>query len=84
MVVLVPERALRARTDLFKNVTTSPTGEFKLQGLTPGNYTLFAWQEVENGSWLNAEFMRNLEERGRAVVVLEGSARRVELQAISN
>jgi len=84
-VVLVPESSLRTTpTDLYKNVTTSPTGEFKLQGLTPGNYKLFAWQEVENGSWLNAEFMRENEDRGRAVVVSEGSSERIDLLAIPN
>ena len=84
MTVLVPETDLRSRTDLFKNVATTPSGEFKLQGLTPGNYKLFAWQEVENGAWLSSEFMREFEERGVSVVVAEGSSERIELRAIAN
>jgi Carboxypeptidase regulatory-like domain len=84
MTVLVPEPDLRGRADLYRNVATTPSGEFKLQGLTPGNYMLFAWQEVENGAWLNSEFMREFESRGLPVVITEGGSERLEVRAISN
>ena len=82
MTVLVPEPDLRVRADLYRNVVTTASGEFKLQGLTPGNYMLFAWQEVENGAWLNSEFLREFENRGVPVVITEGSSQRVEVRAI--
>ena len=82
--LLIAEHWLGARTDLFKNVLTSTAGEFRFQGLTPGNYKLFAWEEVENGAWLNAEFMRKHEERGVSVVITESNTERVDLKVISN
>jgi hypothetical protein len=82
VVVLVPETALRSRTDLYRNASSSPAGEFKLLGIVPGNYKLFAWQEVENGAWLNAEFLRTHEDIGRSVVIAEGSAETIDLRAI--
>ena len=82
--VLIPETALRGRVDLFKNVLSTTSGEFKIQGITPGSYKLFAWQEVENGAWLNSEFMREFEERGVPVVVTEGSSETIEVHAIGD
>jgi len=82
MTVLVPDNDLRTRTDLFRNAATSVSGEFRFQGLTPGNYKLFAWEEVESGAWLNSEFMRRYEERGSAVVVSEGEIQQVQLRVI--
>jgi hypothetical protein len=84
MTVLVPDNDLRTRTDLFKNAATSPSGEFKFFGLTPGSYKLFAWEEVENGAWLNSEFMRKYEELGSVVVVGESEVQQVQLGMIQN
>jgi hypothetical protein len=83
IVALVPETSLRGRTELYRNAGSSPTGEFKLQGIVPGNYKLFAWQEVENGAWLNAEFLRAYENKGRPVVIAEDSAESIDLRAIA-
>lgn len=83
-IVLVPDTDLRSRTDLFRNATTNASGEFRLSGLTPGKYKLFAWEEVESGAWLNSRFLNDYEERGTTVVVTEGSAEKIDLKAISN
>jgi hypothetical protein len=83
VVVLVPDVALRTRTDLFKSATSNASGEFKLVGLTPGNYKLFSWEEVEMGAWLNTEFMRAFEDLGRPVQVTEGSIATVDVRAVS-
>jgi hypothetical protein len=79
--VLIPETELRGRAYLFKSVLSTSSGEFKIQGITPGNYKLFAWQEVEIDAWLNPEFMREFEERGVPVVVTESSNETVEVLA---
>ena len=44
-VVLVPEPRLRDRTDLFKVATLDQYGRFNMQGITPGRYKLFAWED---------------------------------------
>ena len=45
-VTLVPPGASRTRT-FFKFARTTPDGHFTLKGIAPGNYELFAWDEVE-------------------------------------
>ena len=49
-----------------------------------GQYKLFAWEEVENTAWLNADFMRGSEERGTPVQIKEGETVTVTLPRISN
>lgn len=84
IVVLVPETAQRARTNLFKNVTSDASGKFRIPAVTPGQYKLFAWEEVENSAWLNADFMRAREERGLPVQIKEGETLTVTLPRIPN
>jgi hypothetical protein len=57
VVALVPEAALRFREDLYKSAVTDSRGGFQIQGIPPGDYTLFSWEDIENGAWLDTEFI---------------------------
>jgi hypothetical protein len=37
----------------------------------PGEYKLFAWEEIQTGDWYNPDFMQNEELRGVTVRVTE-------------
>lgn len=82
VVALVPEGDRRSNTQLFKNATTDRTGQFRIQAITPGNYKLFAWQDVENGAWQNADFLSMYEERGTPIEITEGETKTVSLPSI--
>jgi hypothetical protein len=71
-VVLVPAAQMR-RPDLYKSTHTDAEGRFDLRGITPGDYMLFAWDDVESGAWMNADFLKSYESRGREIKVAEGS-----------
>jgi len=81
-VVLVPDARLRHRSDLYKTVNTDQSGRFEMQGITPGTYQLFAWEEVETGAWRDPEFIRAYENRGKSVQVNPGSGESVQLTVI--
>jgi len=81
-VVLVPDVRLRHRNDLFTTTVTNRSGQFQMQGLTPGDYKLFAWEDVEAGAWQDPEFMRPQENSGLGVHVGEGSHANVQLTVI--
>jgi protocatechuate 3,4-dioxygenase beta subunit len=81
-VVLVPDIRLRPRTDLYKVVSTDSTGQFRMQGVTPGAYKLFAWDNVETGAWENPAFISAYEQAGRPVHVYEGASESLQLQVI--
>jgi hypothetical protein len=81
-VVLVPEPKLRDRSEDFKQVTTDQYGRFILKTIEPGEYKLFAWEDVERGEYMDPEFLRPVEERGHAISIHEGSRESVELKLI--
>jgi hypothetical protein len=82
-VVLVPTTA-RKRLALYQTLVTGNDGRFRFQAIPPGDYKLFAWEDVETGAWANDEFMRAYESRGRAIRVSENTKEEVQLNVITN
>jgi hypothetical protein len=68
-VALVPDGPLRRRGDLYKSTATDGSGSFRITGVAPGDYRLFAWEEVDDGAWRDPEFLRQDETRGKSVRV---------------
>jgi len=81
-VAAVPEGDNRGRRDLYKSASTDRSGRFQFPGMAPGDYTLYAWYDVERGAWENADFMRAYEGRGHFVRLREGQNDPLELSVI--
>jgi hypothetical protein len=80
--VLIPD-ALRLRPDLFQTSMSDRTGRFNFPNVGPGNYKLFAWENIE-GLWFDPEWLKDFEQKGVAVRIVEGSRETVELTSIPN
>jgi protocatechuate 3,4-dioxygenase beta subunit len=81
-VVLVPPQARRQNALLYKNATTNEAGTFTLRGVSPGPYTIFAWESVPPTAWQNAEFLAKYEARGRQINLSATSVAEVQLNVI--
>ena len=81
-VVLVPERSLRARQDLYKNAFSDENGKFEFKGVAPGSYKIFAWELVQEGAWFDAEFIRLFEDSGKTLRVGENRHETVEIDSL--
>jgi hypothetical protein len=81
-VVLAPEPRLRDAPWLFKDVITDPRGNFRIEGIPPGNYTLFTWDKVERGAWLDPAFLAAVAGHGLAVSLAEEDRKIVALKEI--
>jgi protocatechuate 3,4-dioxygenase beta subunit len=70
-VVLVPDAKHRDRYDLYRTERTDQHGVFKIKQIAPGDYTLYSWDEVEDGAWEDPDFMKPFEEKkqGEKVIV---------------
>jgi protocatechuate 3,4-dioxygenase beta subunit len=79
--VLIPE-ALRNRVDLYKRATADSNGRFTIQGIPPGIYTLFAWENLDPYAYFDPEVVRQAESQGKVVRVGELSKEVVEIRSI--
>lgn len=70
------------RQDLYKNATTDETGHFHLQGVPPGDYSVFAWEDIENGLWRDPDFVRGAGSSGKPIHVGDGAQTTVEVTAV--
>ena len=39
--------------------TTDAMGRFHIEGLPPGDYKAFSWEDIETGAWQDPDFIRN-------------------------
>jgi hypothetical protein len=81
-VVLIPDSTHRGEADLFKEATTDRNGGFTIAGIRPGDYKLFAWDDVEPGSWWDPEFLSHYEEKGERVKIEANGSLGVNLRLI--
>jgi len=81
-IVAVPDGSNKARTDLYRTTTSDRRGHFSMEGLAPGDYTFYAWDDVERGVWESPEFIRAFDGRGRFVRLREGKNDALELNVL--
>jgi hypothetical protein len=82
VVVLIPDSTHRGEADLFKEATADRNGGFTIAGIRPGDYKLFAWDDVEPGSWWDPEFLSHYEEKGERVKIEANGSLGVNLRLI--
>jgi hypothetical protein len=81
-VVSVPSAEHRKRPDLFQQDTADQQGHFSLRGLNPGEYTVFAWEDLED--YRDPEFLKLYEGRGQGVRLDEGERKSISVKVISS
>lgn len=81
-VALVPDPPHRGERRLFKSTTTDQNGHFVLEGISPGDYKVFAWEKIEPGAYTSSEFLQPYENLGESVHITEGSRNSVQLDLI--
>jgi len=80
LVVLVPEPSHRKEARLYKQSATDQYGGFKLRGIAPGNYKVFAWAGALDVAYQDPEFLKSIDSLGADVLVEENTASSVKLK----
>jgi protocatechuate 3,4-dioxygenase beta subunit len=62
--------------------TTDQNGAYRVSSLAPGDYRIYAWENIEPGFSLEPSFRKNFESRAAAVKLEEKSHESVELKLI--
>jgi hypothetical protein len=78
-VVAVPEEKFRKLPDRSFVGSTDQHGTFTMRDVAPGNYTLFAWQDLEDEVWRDPDFLKSQESNGTSVRVEEGLKQKIQL-----
>ena len=63
VIVAVPEARLRARVDRYRKTVSDQSGHFTLRGISPGNYTLLAWESVDGDAYYNPDFRTRMKRK---------------------
>ncbi len=83
VVALVPQDPKRReRPDWYRTAIAGAEGKFSMADLRPGDYKLFAWDDLEDGAWMDPAFIKQQEAQGKPVVIREGASEKVELRSI--
>ena len=80
--VLIPDRQ-RERRDLYKFAPSDQNGHFTMATISPGNYKLFAWEDIEPGEYNDPDFLRKYEAVATPVQISESSTSTVEVKVLS-
>ncbi len=79
--VLIPDKN-RERRDLYKIALSDMDGHFTIRGLVPGNYKLFAWEDIEPFSYFDPDVLKDFEQKGKAITIRESLKETVEMKLI--
>ena len=81
-IALVPEETQRSRQDLFKTATSDQYGHFTLRGIPPGKYKLFAWDSIDQGAYMDPDFLKAYDDQGKTMELSPGEKSSPELRVI--
>jgi hypothetical protein len=79
--VLIPQRD-RTRRDLYRTAVTDQNGRYTIRNVPPGDYKLFAWEDLEPFSYNDPDFLRKYEEQGTPLNVDPSSKLSIEVKVI--
>ena len=82
-VVLVPDAPRRGQPRFYRQALTDSGGRFTISSVIPGDYKLFAWEEIERGMYLDPDFLQTYEDSGKTAHVEEGSNLNLQLDLIA-
>ena len=82
-VVAVPSAEhRRQRFDHYYRSVTDQRGGFSLRGMVPDDYTVYAWESVEDGAYYDPDFIKKYEDAGKVVHVKENGRESLSVKAI--
>ena len=82
-VTLIPDEKHRSVTWLPNAANTDQNGRFILKGVRPGEYKIYAWEEMEQDAYQDPDFIKPHESMAETVSIKEGVQQTVHLKAIT-
>jgi len=83
IVVLEPQSAANFRRSRYRATKSDQAGKFKLIGIAPGDYRLYAFEDIDDGAWLDSNYMGTFSAKGELVKVSGKETRSIGLTMIA-
>jgi protocatechuate 3,4-dioxygenase beta subunit len=80
-VVLVPKG--RSLTYLFKSTTSDQNGHYLFSAIAPGDYKVFAWDDVEPEIWDDPDFLQKYEKLGQETTLETKDRKTIDVRLIT-
>src|SRR5262249_35348026 len=82
-VVLIPqEKERRDQDTYYRQIATDQHGAYTMKNVPPGEYKVFAWEDLEPGAYMDPDFMKPIEGKGESVSLRESDQKTVPLTMI--
>jgi len=81
-VTVIPYSDHLGRIDLARTGFSDEKGEFKIKDIAPGDYKVFAWEDVPVGAPQDADFRKPFEKQGVAVRMQPNGHEKVSVTSI--
>jgi protocatechuate 3,4-dioxygenase beta subunit len=82
-VVLIPQEVERRdQMSYYKTATSDQYGRFTAKNLDPGEYKVYAWEDMEFGAYMDPELVKPVESFGEAMTLRENGKERLQLKLI--
>jgi Carboxypeptidase regulatory-like domain len=81
-VVLVPHVSRRGNVMFYDRTVMDDKGQFKFQGIAPGEYKVFAFEQLADSAEQNSAFIARYEALGQAVTVNSKSSTEIRVRLL--
>ncbi|MGA2101430.1 MAG: carboxypeptidase regulatory-like domain-containing protein [Candidatus Sulfotelmatobacter sp.] len=79
-VALVPDATRRSNGEYYRVATTDQSGAFVLANIPPGDYSLFAMENIDRNAFMDPAFLQRYEGAGKSIHIEEGTNQNLQLQ----
>jgi Carboxypeptidase regulatory-like domain len=83
VVTLIPDAATGSRISLFKIANTDQNGHYSIQGIAPGDYSIYAFEDLPPGANQDPDYMKPFQKLAESVTLREGGHEVKQLKQIS-
>jgi hypothetical protein len=82
-VVLVPQEKERKEQQIYyKQASSDQNGSFTFKDVVPGEYKVFAWEDVEAGAYMDPDYMKPIDSKGEPLTLGENDKKTLQLTMI--
>jgi hypothetical protein len=82
-VVLIPDQGKRRdQQQWYKTSTTDQSGRYTIKSVDPGKYKVLAWEDIDQGAWMDPDLIQPLETKAKAITLKEGVRESLDLKII--